>query len=268
MVCCWFFFFLFFSNSCLKSFKTRQSLITASLKVPSFLSAPCCEVTPARSSSSWSFEDPNLPHWPICYLLHQRCSYCYEFTILTSHTCLEQSPSGFFAPQSKGNTYSKEANCFPAPFQHLFPPMYTLFRAELCWTHMVLPTLLQPLSFTCVSRPSILHFWTIFAFSPPLSPSLHMLYSLWLFKSCMDAQRSRAAVHSSLQARVRSHAYAHVCTSAGTPAVLDCFCAEIVYFWIIVDYSSLLPTGCSLHAKNQSGCSILFYSSFLSSLFG
>lgn len=57
-------------------------------------------------------------------------------------------------------------------------------------------------------------------------------------------QRSRAADAPELAGtctptarHMHMHMCAHLLKAAGTQGALDRFCAEIIYFWIIVDYS-------------------------------
>lgn len=75
---------------------------------------------------------------------------------------------------------------------------------------------------------------------------------------------------------IACHIHMHVCANllrvAGTQWVLNCFCAEILYFWIVMDYSTFHSCSPSAACRLQCfwknpwrGSLIICYGSFLSS---
>lgn len=60
-------------------------------------------------------------------------------------------------------------------------------------------------------------------------------------------------MHSSSQTcACHMHVCAHLLRAAGTQLVLDCFCTEILYFWIVVEYSTF--HSCSPSAARRLQC--------------
>lgn len=93
-----------------------------------------------------------------------------------------------------------------------------LHEAELDSTHMVLPTLLQPLSNTCVGHPRICIFQQFCSDTASVSASSYAVCSIINHASMHPGTKKRGCGCTQARRHVSSHglshAYAHVCTSA------------------------------------------------------